>query len=72
MATSEKQTNTSFENLRFDPFLSNIILLDDQNDPDVNFFNRDNMKSIDTQYFREGFRRSNFVRFILGLYMFYW
>ena len=51
MATSKKQTNTSFENLRLDPFLSNSILLDDQIDPDINSFNRNNMKSIDTQYF---------------------
>ena len=38
MATSKEQTNVSLENLRFDPFLSNSILLDDENDPDINFF----------------------------------
>ena len=45
MTTSKNQTNTSFENQIIDPFLSNSILLDDKNDPDINFFNLNDMKT---------------------------
>ena len=39
----------SFENLKFDPFDSNEILLNNSNDPDKNFYNE--IQSLDTPYF---------------------
>ena len=38
----------SFENLKFDPFESKDVLLDDSNDPDKNFYN--NIQAVVTQY----------------------
>ena len=45
--------NPTFEDLRYDPFLSNnSVLLDNLTDPDENFFNNNNFKSIiNTPYF---------------------
>ena len=46
------QQNPTFEDLRYDPFLSNnSVLLDNLTDPDENFFNNNNFKSINTPYF---------------------
>ena len=38
----------NFENLKFDPFESKDVLLNDSNDPDKNFYN--NIQAIDMQY----------------------
>ena len=46
------QQNPTFEDLRYDPFLSNSsVLVDNLTDPDENFFNNNNFKSINTPYF---------------------
>ena len=47
MATS---SNTNYENLIFDPFNSNSILLNSLSDPDFNFFNEQKL-NINTSYF---------------------
>ena len=39
----------NFENLKFDPFDSKDVLLDDSNVSDKNFYN--NIKTVDTQYY---------------------
>ena len=39
----------NFENLKFDPFESKDIFLDDSNDPDKNFY--DNIQAVDMQYY---------------------
>ena len=39
----------NFENLKFDPFESKDVLLDDSNDPDKNFCN--NIQAVNTQYY---------------------
>ena len=39
----------NFENLKFDPFESKDVLLDDLNDPDKNLYN--NIKAIYTQHY---------------------
>ena len=50
MITSPIQESfENFENLKFDPFESKDVLLDDPNDPDKNFYN--NIQAVDTQYY---------------------
>ena len=39
----------NFENLKFGPFESKDVLLDDSNDPDKDFYN--NIQAADTQYY---------------------
>ena len=48
--TSSTVFEEDFENLKFDPFSSDKILLDNCNDPDSNFF-RNNFQNLDTRYF---------------------
>ena len=44
-------TQVDFEDLEFNPFqVKNTILLDNQKDPDIHFFNNDN-NHINTQYY---------------------
>ena len=49
MTSPVQESFENFENLKFDPFESKDILLDDSNDPDKNFYN--NIQAVDTQYY---------------------
>ena len=49
MTSSVQESFEDFENLKFDPFKSKDVLLDDSNDPDKNFYH--NIQAIDTQYY---------------------
>ena len=49
MTSSVQESFENFENLKFDPFKSKDVLLDDSNDPDKNFYH--NIQAIDTQYY---------------------
>ena len=40
-----------FENLKYDPFLSEHILLEPDCDPDENFFNDSSIRNLDTPYY---------------------
>ena len=48
---SNPTSNNNFENQCFNPFEKNSVLLDNLSDPDFNFFNDNNLRMIDTQYF---------------------
>ena len=39
MTSPVQESFENFENLKFDPFKSEDVLLDDSNDPDKNFYN---------------------------------
>ena len=45
--------STDFETLKFSPFNTsqNSILLDNLSDPDIQFFNKNNLQNFDTPYF---------------------
>ena len=49
MTSSVQESFENFENLKFDPFESKDVLLDDSNDPDKTFYN--NIQAVDTQYY---------------------
>ena len=49
MTSPVQESFENFENLKFDPFKSKDVLLDDSNDPDKNFYN--NIQAVDTQYY---------------------
>ena len=49
MTSPVQESFENFENLKFDPFESKDVLLDDSNDPDKNFYN--NIRAVDTQYY---------------------
>ena len=49
MTSPVQESFENFENLKFDPFESKDVLLDDSNDPDKNFYN--NIQAVDTQYY---------------------
>ena len=49
MNSPVQESFENFENLKFDPFESKDVLLDDSNDPDKNFYN--NIQAVDTQYY---------------------
>lgn len=45
-------TETNFENLEFNPFQTNeTLLLNDENDPDLNFYNCTLSKNTNTKYY---------------------
>ena len=47
-----ESTLDSFEKLKFDPFgLNNNVLVKNLSDPDINFFNENNIQNLDTPYF---------------------
>ena len=46
MTSPVQESFGNFENLKFDPFESQDVLLDDSNDPDKNFYN--NIQAADT------------------------
>ena len=48
MTSPVQESFDNFENLKFDPFESKNVLLNDSNDPDKNFYN--NIQAIDMQY----------------------
>ena len=42
---------TDFESLTFNPFdTQNTILMDNLSDPDINFYNKNNLEHFDTPY----------------------
>ena len=47
---SNPASDNNFENQCFNPFERNSVLLDNLSDPDFNFFNDNNLKTINTQY----------------------
>ena len=49
MISPVQESFENFESLKFDPFESKDVLLDDSNDPDKNFYN--NIQGIDMQYY---------------------
>ena len=49
MTSAVQESFENFENLKFDPFKSKDVLLNDSNDPDKNFYN--NIKAANTQYY---------------------
>lgn len=49
MASPVQDSLEHFENLKFNPFESKDVLLDDSNDSDKNFSN--NIQVVDTQYY---------------------
>ena len=49
MTSPLQESFENFQSLKFDPFDSKDVLLDDSNDPDKNFYN--NIQVVDTQYF---------------------
>ena len=49
MTSPVQESFENFENLKFDPFESKDVLLDDSNDPDKNIYN--NIQAVDTQYY---------------------
>ena len=49
MTSPGQEPFENFEHLKFDPFESKDVLLDDSNDPDKNFYN--NIHAVDTQYY---------------------
>ena len=73
MTSPVQESFENFENLKFDPFKSKDVLLDDSNDPDKNFYN--NIQAVDTQYYLPSellslseklhINSENFSRFIL-------
>ena len=48
MTSPVQESFENFENLKFDPFESKDVLLDDSNGHDKNFYN--NIQAVDTQY----------------------
>ena len=51
------ETTENFENKRFNPFLNQgKILLDNNSDPDENFFDENSFSKIDAQYFSLAFQ----------------
>ena len=44
-------SSDNFENMSFDPFQRNSVLLDNLSDPDFNFFNDNNLEAVNTKYF---------------------
>ena len=40
-----------YEDLKFNPFQSNSILIDNFSDPDYNLFNESNLQNLDTPYY---------------------
>ena len=46
MTSPVQESFENFQNLKFDPFESKEVLLDDSNDPDKNVYN--NMQVVDT------------------------
>ena len=44
-------SSDNFENMSFDPFQRNSVLLDNLSDPDFNFFNNNNLEAVNTKYF---------------------
>ena len=49
MNSPVQESFENFENLKFDPFESKDVLLDDSNDPNKNFYN--NIQAVDMQYY---------------------
>ena len=49
MTSPVQESFENFGNLKFDPFESKDVLLDDSNDPDKIFYN--NIQAVDTQYY---------------------
>ena len=48
MATSKM---SDYENLKFNPFSPNSILLDNLSNPDLNFFSGEHFTNLETNYF---------------------
>ena len=44
-------SSDNFENMSFDPFQRNSVLLDNLSDPYFNFFNNNNLEAVNTKYF---------------------
>ena len=49
MTSPVQESFENFENLKFDPFESKDVLLENSNDPDKNFYN--NIQAVYTQYY---------------------
>ena len=49
MTSPVQESFENFENLKFDPFESKDVLLDDSSDPHKNIFN--NIQAVNTQYY---------------------
>ena len=49
MTSPVQESFENFELLKFDPFESKDVLLDNSNNPDIKFYN--NIKDIDTKYY---------------------